>query len=290
MANNCEITTGRGLSCKDAIGGIQAIYFFNFGTAKFTLGADDSITAIEAVGGGPVTAYKYALKGTGNNLTHNINSDRNTGTTFFEQIVNASIKKLDATTNKEVKLMAYGNPQIVVHDNQGKAWLVGRIQGADLTGGTAVTGDAYGDLNGYTLIFTGNEKTLSNSIYGSLETDPFDDPAMEVNVVSTGPGTFDISTGSSVESGIYAVDTPLTVTDYIDLTVNITEAGSWHVGTEAVNGYQFEGQGQVSETGSQVLRLYGRGTPIAAQTDSFEIVSFQLGGSNSLSNDITVTL
>lgn len=287
MSNNCEITTGRGLSCKDAIGGIQAIYFFNFGTAVFTMGADDSITAIAAVGGGDVVAYKYAVKGTGNNLSHNINSDRNTGTTFFEQLVNASLKKMDATTNKEVKLMAYGNPQIVVHDNQGKAWLVGRVYGADLTGGTAVTGDAYGDLNGYTLVFTGNEKTLANSIYGSLESDPFADAAMEVAVITTGASTFDLSGATALEGGTFTAGAPLTVANYIDVTVSIATEGSWNIGTEVINGYRFEGQGQ-AEAGAQTLRLYGEGTPILAQTDNFEIVSYQLGGENSLAHGITV--
>ena len=40
--------------------------------------------------------------------------------------------------------------------------LVGRTNGADVTAGTAVTGNAYGDLNGYTLSFTGMEPTLAN--------------------------------------------------------------------------------------------------------------------------------
>lgn len=178
----CEITKGRLLSCKDAIGGIQAIYFFNYGTTSFTL-TDDSVTGIvDTVETDLVaTAYKYDLKGTGNNLVQNVNSDRNTGTTYFEQILSVTLKKMSASTNKEVKLLAYGNPYIGVHDNAGNMWIVGLVHGADLTGGTIVTGDAFGDLNGYTMTFTGMEQLPANHVTGSTNALPFG--AIDVDIV-----------------------------------------------------------------------------------------------------------
>jgi hypothetical protein len=52
--------------------------------------------------------------------------------------------------------------------------MVGADNGADVTGGTMVTGQAMGDLNGYTLTLTANEIYMPNFIEGATDADPFD--------------------------------------------------------------------------------------------------------------------
>ena len=83
------------------------------------------------------------------------------------------MKKLTAEATKELKLLAYGRPKIVVADRNGNAFLVGRLEGADMTGGTITTGTAYGDLSGYTMEFTGQEQLPANFITGSTLANPF---------------------------------------------------------------------------------------------------------------------
>jgi hypothetical protein len=58
----------------------------------------------------------------------------------------------------QLKLMAYGRPQIFVHTMNGDTLLVGQREGADVTGGTIQTGAAMGDLYGYSITFTGQEQ------------------------------------------------------------------------------------------------------------------------------------
>ena len=95
------------------------------------------------------------------------------GTTFFSQALNLTFKKIDAETNNEIKLLAWGRPQIVVADKNGNARMVGTEQGAEVTGGTIVTGTAMGDLYGYTLNFTGEEKLPANLLVGATLANPF---------------------------------------------------------------------------------------------------------------------
>lgn len=162
----CDLTAGRLEPCKDSVGGAKAVYFINYG-AEATLDADEKVTDL-----GVVTAYKYDVKGlTG--LEETVNSSRDTGTTFWEQVLSMTLKKLDYTTRKEIKLMAYGRPHIVIHDKNGNAFLVGKDNGMDVTGGTIVTGQAMGDLSGYTLALTGQEKNPANFLDGATEADPF---------------------------------------------------------------------------------------------------------------------
>jgi hypothetical protein len=73
----------------------------------------------------------------------------------------------------QLKLMAYGRPQIVVWTNNGDALLVGEKEGADVTAGTIQTGGAMGDLYGYSVTFTGMERLPAAFLSGSTTASPF---------------------------------------------------------------------------------------------------------------------
>jgi hypothetical protein len=73
----------------------------------------------------------------------------------------------------QLKLMAYGRPQIVVHTMNGEALLVGENEGADMTAGTIQTGAAMGDLFGYSITMTGQEQLPAAFISGSTISNPF---------------------------------------------------------------------------------------------------------------------
>jgi hypothetical protein len=155
----CLITKGRTEPCKDAVGGVQAVYFIDFGTLGAISEANDEVTAFA----GTPTAFKYSLKGT-SSLEQTITSSRENGTTFYDQIVNLTFKKLSPESNQELALIAVARPHVIVEDNNGNFLLVGKEFGADVNGGTVVTGAAMGDLSGYTLTLQGMEKKPANFI------------------------------------------------------------------------------------------------------------------------------
>ena len=152
------ISDGRALNCKDSVGGLKAVYFAafddatNIGWTKDSTGGTETIVDITSAG----SVYKYDLKGN-STFEQTINSSRENGTVFYEQVLNLTLPKLSAVDNKAVKLLASANPQVIVEDYNGNLFLVGRQHGADVTGGTIVTGGAMGDMSGYTLSFTGME-------------------------------------------------------------------------------------------------------------------------------------
>lgn len=156
----CDLTLGRIEPCKDSVGGIDKLYFVNYGDiATVSYDATDT-DVIDAVTGTP-SAYEYDVKGS-TSLTQNINSDRSTGTTSFEQVLEVTLKKLTVTDHKELKLLVYGSPHVIVKDNNGNYFLAGLEHGMDVTGGTVVTGSAMNELSGYTLTLTGMEKKPAN--------------------------------------------------------------------------------------------------------------------------------
>ena len=169
----CNISQGRTLPCKDAVGGIKSVYFANYDTISPAEGADDSIAATEFTG---AVFYKYDVNNGASSLTQNIQSSRENGTTAFEQVLELTLPKITAADNFEIKLLAFGRPHIVVEDYSGNFHLVGKENGCDVTGGTAVTGAAMGDFNGYTLTLTGMERKPANIITGDFIAEASIDP------------------------------------------------------------------------------------------------------------------
>ena len=163
---SCDIANGRLEPCKDSVGGINAVYFVNYGDlGAITYDATDA-DVIDSVAGTP-SAYKFDVRGS-STYTENIQSSRENGTTAFGQVLELSLKKLTKEDHNTIKLLSFGRPHIIIEDNNGNLLLSGLEHGADVTGGTVVTGGAMGDMSGYTLSFTGMEKTPANFIDGSL--------------------------------------------------------------------------------------------------------------------------
>jgi hypothetical protein len=161
----CDLSLGRVEPCKDVVGGLDAVYFINFDDAPVgDITYDVTNTdVIETLNSTPSTidAYKYELKGN-SSFEQTITSSRENGTTFFEQVLNLTLKKQDLATHKEVKLLAFGRPHVIVKDHNNNYFYCGLEWGADVTGGTISTGAAMGDLSGYTLTLTAQERIPAN--------------------------------------------------------------------------------------------------------------------------------
>jgi hypothetical protein len=173
---SCDIANGRVEACKDAISGLLNIYFINYGdlpvptSSNPTYGTGDNTDVITAFEPDTrLSLYKYELKGA-NGFEQTIQTSRDNGTTFFEQVLTVQLKKQDPATHKNVKMLAYGRPRIVVETRDHQFFIAGLDQGCDVTAGTVSSGTAMGDFNGYNLTFTGMEKLPANFINCTTET------------------------------------------------------------------------------------------------------------------------
>ena len=168
----CDLTRGRKEPCKDVVGGLKNVYFVDFGDLGTVTKTDDEITNLTGDSSNNLTAYKYELKGN-SSFEQAITSSRENGTTFFEQTLNLTLKKLTKEDNKELKLLAYGRPHVAVEDYNGNVFMMGLEHGAEVSGGTIVTGAAMGDLSGYTLTLTAQEREPANFMNSETIDDDF---------------------------------------------------------------------------------------------------------------------
>jgi hypothetical protein len=73
-----------------------------------------------------------------------------------------------ANVRNEILLLAQNTLMAVVQDANNKYWLLGKLNGIDLTGGNAATGTAATDRSGYTLTFSGSEPALAPEVQASV--------------------------------------------------------------------------------------------------------------------------
>ena len=148
----CLLTSGRALPCKNSVGSLKAVYFADYGTLGATTIASGEITALA----GTPDFFKFDIKGN-SSLETTINSSRENGTTFYTQTLNLTLPVLDKATQEEIKILATARPHVAIEDMNGNFFLMGLSNGAEVTGGTIVSGAAMGDLSGFTLTLEGQE-------------------------------------------------------------------------------------------------------------------------------------
>jgi len=149
----CSVSNGRVLPCKASVGGLKNIYFSPYSATTAALSPTLGVIALDET----QSFYKYQIKGN-SSLETAINPSRENGTTFYESTLSVTLTFLDVATQEQIKLLAHGRPQVVVEDNNGNHFLIGKEHGCEVTGGTIVTGAAMGDLSGFTLTLTAQEK------------------------------------------------------------------------------------------------------------------------------------
>jgi hypothetical protein len=164
----CDLSAGRNVPCKDVVGGIDAVYFVDFGNLGAITLTSDEVTDMA----GTFSAYKYDVKGA-NSLEQAVTSSQDNGTTFFEQTLTLNLPKLTKEDMVQFKLMAYGRPHCVIVDNNGNALLAGKEHGLTVSAGSITSGAAFGDMSGTTLTLSGSEKLPANFIAGATVANPF---------------------------------------------------------------------------------------------------------------------
>ena len=156
----CAITKGRGVGCKTAFAGIKNIYILDYSSA--IAGLSDTAGTVTLPTDASAEFFKFEVKGGLSSLETTVTSSRENGTTFYESTLNVTFQNLDAATQEEIKLLNRGRAHYVVElypDGAGttKYLLLGKDNGAEITGGTIVTGAAPGDLQGFTITAVATE-------------------------------------------------------------------------------------------------------------------------------------
>ena len=189
-----SLTKGRWLDCSRIAAGVKFIYFgvYDQFTAPIDgtgiLVVNSEITDIEM--GAGTGLYRYTVPRGSTSATDTITGSTENGTLFYTPTVNMILNRLTKEDQNEIKLL--GQTQVVVFAQlnaqlaNGHDVIVGMgvVNGMSLNAGSADSGAAFGDRNGYTLTFDGLEANPMPMV-ADYTTNPFDNAAFTNVSVTT---------------------------------------------------------------------------------------------------------
>lgn len=165
-----NLTAGFTLDCNDSQGGIEKIFIANGPVQSITETAG-VITAI-TVGGSalvPADFFVFDTPRQTSSLTETTTVSQENGTITFDQQLTMVFNKMEADKRNQLLLMAESTNMVVVaKDSNGKYWSIGVERGAYMVSGSAVSGAAYADRNGYEIIVGGMEAKPLFEVTGSI--------------------------------------------------------------------------------------------------------------------------
>ena len=152
----CALTQGRTIDCRNSTGGISEVLIANFGNITIDTVASGVITAMTQAGA--TSFYKYNLEKENGSLVETQTGSLENGTNFYDSVLDFNTKNLSAAESEELMLLDQAQLFVIVKTMNDKYFTVGAYYAADKLSGTAVTGAAFGDHNGYTYSITAKEK------------------------------------------------------------------------------------------------------------------------------------
>jgi hypothetical protein len=165
-----NLTAGFTLDCNDSQGGIEKIFIANGPVQSITETAG-LITAITVAGAAlvPGDFFEFATPRQTSSLTETQTPSQENGTVTYDQALTMVFNKMEATKRNQLLLMAEATSLVVVaKDANGKYWSIGIERGAFMTSGSATSGVAYGDRNGYEVVVSGMEKSPIFEVTGAI--------------------------------------------------------------------------------------------------------------------------
>lgn len=157
----CALSGGYTIDCtKDSLGGLSQIVMASKNDIESYTETAGVITAITMKAG--KTFYKFDLVKSTSNFVNTLTSAPANGTFFYAQAATLIFNKLKVATSALVDQLARTSLVLIATDRNGEVVLLGRENGLDVSGGTAGSGTAAGDRNGYELQLTGEEAKLSH--------------------------------------------------------------------------------------------------------------------------------
>jgi len=170
---SCLTTAGLQIQCKESIGGIKAIYLGSYATFANSATIDGTSNLVTALATGSV--YEFELPKHTGSFTEEAAISIENGTVYYTQTIVASFHGMTAARSLQLQNIAKGRNVLFVQDNNDNIWMCGYKDGVEVTAFTTQTGTAKGDMVGYTVTFTGEEKDKAYLLDQDAGDTPFED-------------------------------------------------------------------------------------------------------------------
>lgn len=157
---NCTINTGYTFPCRTNNGGVKAIYLGVYSEFETHTMLSNQIIAFFL----PSFYFTITQRLEQAAFNQNFIGSIENGTTLWEQSVSIVIEQVDATISNWINILGQGLWRIIVLDNNGFYWLIGKKNGAYMTAGQGGPNKVYGDGNKTTITFVTKEPLQATKV------------------------------------------------------------------------------------------------------------------------------
>lgn len=116
----------------------------------------------------PAVWTKFVPRKESSNFTETMTGTPASGISSYNQVLTLVFAYNQTLKRNQLKIMGQSELVAVVVDRNGNAWLLGSRNGLDLTSGTLASGTANTDMNGVTIVLSGNESEPMGNVSASL--------------------------------------------------------------------------------------------------------------------------
>lgn len=139
--------TGIPRDCSTSTGGIRRAWIGCYDEVSVTLDiTKQKISEITALAD---TFKEFVFRKQTGSVTSTVNKDDATGSLFFESEITLQFLKQETAKRIEIASLAVSDVVVIIEDSNGRFWYFGYTNPVNLSTGTAETGTAMGDFNGY---------------------------------------------------------------------------------------------------------------------------------------------
>lgn len=176
---SCLLTNGLAKGCRDNSGGLKRALITNsINIASIAPAQGSIVTPVDAglistitMSGTPATKfYEFTPNKMSSNWVENVQSNIQNGTIGYEQVLTLIFAKNEASKRNQIKLLGQAEMVVIVEDYNGKYFLLGELNGMELSGGNSGSGTALTDLNGWTITLTGMEHEPAREVDADIIT------------------------------------------------------------------------------------------------------------------------
>lgn len=153
----CTVTlNGLKRDCSSNIGGLKKVWIAPYveNAAVFAAEDDQVISTIAGTTGEQKTFKAYAFARNTASMTSTLNKDLSNGTSYVSTEIVLQFNKMEAAKRLEIASLAVGDVMLIVQDNNGKIWFLGKDAPVEASTGVGQSGAAKSEGNFYNITLT----------------------------------------------------------------------------------------------------------------------------------------
>ena len=158
----CVLTSGIPLGCLDSTGGIKNVYVAKFDATgtTFSANSESQITGITSSESFFTFKFRNQTSSFAEEGSHSVEN----GTNMWTQTVTMVFHKLESAKRNAILLLAKTDTHVIVQTQNDDYWVIGKINSANLLSSASAAGQAFADLNGYTISLVATEPEMAQEL------------------------------------------------------------------------------------------------------------------------------